>query len=375
MQNQNRPVRENGKRILVKIPNYAGDVVTCLPALEAIRYSFPRSEGNEIHLLTDTDLRWLFYQQDCFDNLIAPVWDAHRVSATQVAECLRKSGPYDVGIIFTRQYRFLRGFKKAGIAFLAGFASFLSNTWLDLSVPIPRANNDSQPSSQVQDYLYLVEKVSDALSGHTFPRMLQTKLYVDPESELEIRRSLARSWPAHFYTLVVGSAPTSYGRLKRWPIQNFVSLAMRLHYQMPELVPLFLFGPAEEEIYARFLKACPDELQRRLILIKPGSTHLGHVIAIINATEFVVTNDTGPRHIAVALGKKVVLIFGPVDPKSTAYSSDLEYPVYVNVGCNHRPCKVKRCPDKHICMTAVTPGLVFRAIVKFVYDATQGART
>jgi heptosyltransferase-2 len=70
----------------------------------------------------------------------------------------------------------------------------------------------------------------------------------------------------------------------------------------------------------------------------------------------VITNDTGPRHMAAAFGVPVVTIFGPTHPQWTETGFEQERKVAVKVFCG--PCQKKVCPLDHRCMTRITPGMV-----------------
>ena len=86
---------------------------------------------------------------------------------------------------------------------------------------------------------------------------------------------------------------------------------------------------------------------------------LGSLKEIIRRCDVMVTNDTGPRHIAAAFGVPVVTVFGPTHPEWTEIYFDKERKVSVPVPCG--PCQLKKCPLDHRCMTQVTPDTVFRA--------------
>src|SRR5690606_36671551 len=72
-----------------------------------------------------------------------------------------------------------------------------------------------------------------------------------------------------------------------------------------------------------------------------------------------ITNDTGPRHIAAAFDVPVVTIFGPTFPQWTDIDFPKERQVSVKVFCG--PCQKKTCPLDHRCMTRVTPAMVLKA--------------
>jgi heptosyltransferase-2 len=77
-----------------------------------------------------------------------------------------------------------------------------------------------------------------------------------------------------------------------------------------------------------------------------------------------ITNDTGPRHIAAAFDVPVVTIFGPTHPEWTEINFPRERKVAVKVFCG--PCQKKTCPLDHRCMTRLTPGMVFDAATQLI---------
>ncbi len=90
-------------------------------------------------------------------------------------------------------------------------------------------------------------------------------------------------------------------------------------------------------------------------------TTLGSLKEIVRRCDLMVTNDTGPRHIAAAFDVPVVTVFGPTHPEWTEIYYPRERQVAVKVFCG--PCQKKICPLDHRCMTRVTPAMVFDASI------------
>ena len=86
---------------------------------------------------------------------------------------------------------------------------------------------------------------------------------------------------------------------------------------------------------------------------------LGALKAICGRIDLMVTNDTGPRHMAVAMGTRVVTLFGPTDPHWTTLDYPREIELWEDVFC--RPCQLKVCPIDHRCMTRLLPERVLEA--------------
>ncbi len=140
-------------------------------------------------------------------------------------------------------------------------------------------------------------------------------------------------------------------RAKRWPAERFAAVAdMLVERTGAEVV---LVGAAEEleisEEVARHMRA------RAVVLT--GRTDLAQTAAVLKASDLLVTNDTGPAHVAAAVGCPVVVIFGPTNPVTTRPFSDTAEVVRRPPDC--APCMLRDCPIDHRCMTAVTPEDVF----------------
>ena len=96
---------------------------------------------------------------------------------------------------------------------------------------------------------------------------------------------------------------------------------------------------------------------RREPLMLTGKTDLAEVVAILSLVDLLVTNDTGPAHIASALGRPTLVIFGPTNPLTTRPLSPMAEIVRHPPDC--APCMLRDCPIDHRCMTAITPDEVF----------------
>jgi len=100
-------------------------------------------------------------------------------------------------------------------------------------------------------------------------------------------------------------------------------------------------------------------------LARAGLT-LGALKEIIRRCDLMVTNDTGPRHIAAAFDVPVVTLFGPTHPQWTEIYFSRERKLAVKVFCG--PCQKKTCPLDHRCMTRLSPAMVYDAAVELLSD-------
>jgi heptosyltransferase-2 len=187
----------------------------------------------------------------------------------------------------------------------------------------------------------------------------QTFLETQPDGSLEVsdsRKSRARdSLRARGIVEVkplVALCPGSINsRAKRWPTERYAALADRLINELGAQV-LLVGSNAETEIS---LEVSSQMCNQPLTLT--GQTDLAELVATLGLVDLLVTNDTGPAHIASALGRPTLVIFGPTNPLTTRPFSPFGEIVRQPPDC--APCMLRDCPIDHRCMTAITPDEVF----------------
>jgi heptosyltransferase-2 len=118
---------------------------------------------------------------------------------------------------------------------------------------------------------------------------------------------------------------------------------------------LLLIGPGEEKLGERITQFS------RVNIINTGADRvdLATLKPIVKRCRLLITNDTGPRHYAVALGVPAVVMMGPTDPRYT--QANLSNTIVLRRDLECAPCHEKRCPRNHECMTAITPQVVMDA--------------
>jgi len=218
------------------------------------------------------------------------------------------------------------------------------------------------PSPIVKYYLGLAHYLG---SDH---RDLRLQLFVTDPERREARDVLARAGldpdlehPASHGAppMVVLNPGAAFGAAKLWKAEYFAELADRLVDDLGATV-LLSAAPKERaivEAVKRHMRHAPVDLSNR------GMT-LGSLKEIVRRCDLMVTNDTGPRHIAAAFDVPVVTVFGPTHPEWTEIYYAKERQVAVKVFCG--PCQKKTCPLDHRCMTRVTPGMVYEKAVELL---------
>jgi heptosyltransferase-2 len=105
-------------------------------------------------------------------------------------------------------------------------------------------------------------------------------------------------------------------------------------------------------------------------VVLTGDTTLADAVAVLSEADALISNDTGPAHIAAALEKPTIVIFGPTDPTTTGPYTKNSVVVRRPPDC--APCMLRDCPIDHRCMTAIGPAEVFEQTVSLM-ERTKNA--
>jgi lipopolysaccharide heptosyltransferase II len=146
---------------------------------------------------------------------------------------------------------------------------------------------------------------------------------------------------------------------KRWPVEHFAELARRLAAAY-DGAKFAVLGGAEDQTLGRKIA----EAQPSRCLDLTGKLSLPQMVEWIRLSELMVTNDTGPMHVAAALGKPVVGLFGPTEPARTGPYRQIEHTLQLDLPCV--PCMKSHCTyfKPLECLRGLPPMAVFGAVRK-----------
>ena len=150
-----------------------------------------------------------------------------------------------------------------------------------------------------------------------------------------------------------------YGAAKLWTAEGFAAVADRFVAELGATV-LLSATPKERAIVERIR----SHMRRPAVDLSVAGMTLGGLKDVVRRCDLMVTNDTGPRHVAAAFGVPVVTVFGPTHPEWTDIYYSAERQVRIDVFCG--PCQKKVCPLDHRCMTGVTPDMVWDAAMQLL---------
>lgn len=285
------------KRIAVLRALFVGDFLCAQPALRALKTRFPSAE------LTLIALPWIepfLHRYDCVDRFLPfpgcqGVAEApYRPEVTEAFLQKARALHYDLAIQ-------MHGSGPASSDFVAGMGARLSLGYTPPGVPSPLARAIPYPGDQVHEarkWLNLVAHVGA-------PGMPRPELPVLRDEEAEAAALLDPLDPARpIVALHTGARDPA----RRWPPERFAALAGQA-WDMRGAQIVLTGSEGDAETVGLVRRAC-----RAPLLDLCGKTGLGTLAAVLSRVDLLVTNDSGPSHVAWARGVPSVVLFGPTDP-------------------------------------------------------------
>ncbi len=158
--------------------------------------------------------------------------------------------------------------------------------------------------------------------------------------------------------LVAFCPGAEYGPAKRWPASHFAELARRL---AADGCAIWLFGSPKDHAVAEEIAALAPGLCRNLC----GATSLGQAVDLLAMADLVVCNDSGLMHVAAALDRPIVALYGSSSPGFTPPLSDRADILSLKLDCS--PCFKRDCPLGHLdCLNKLSPQHVFTACQRWI---------
>ncbi len=155
---------------------------------------------------------------------------------------------------------------------------------------------------------------------------------------------------------------------KRWPVEQFAELARALAGKFPA-ARLAVLGGKDDELLGEIISQAAPQPCLNLC----GQTSLLEMVEWIRRCDLLITNDTGPMHAAAALGKPLVALFGPTEPRRTGPYGQLENVLRLELAC--APCMKSRChfekPEE--CLRAISPAQVLARVQKLLSQTALDA--
>jgi len=334
----------------------------CEPALRGLRRLFPQAT---ITLLVKPSVAELFELHPAIDRVMLYEDRGRHAGLAgkwRLAGDLRQHG-FDLAVLLQNAFEAALLTALGGIRRRYGYAT--DGRSLLLSDPVATPDRRSH-KHQVQYYWDMLKPLG--LSGQPG----HPELFVSPDEERVMAERLAqRGIMAD--DVVIGINPGStYGGAKRWVPDRFAESTERLCRTLNDSgrrPAVVLIGAKGEEPLGRLIAS---RLTARAAVLS-GATSIRELMAVIKRCAVLVTNDTGPMHIASAVGVPVVAIFGPTDWRTTSPYGEEHALLRHPVDC--APCLLRECPIDHRCMMGVSVDQVYDAGIKLITaDKSAGGK-
>lgn len=354
------------RRVLVFRPDHLGDVVFALPILRVLREALPEAQ---IDVLVGPWAKPLFPES----GKIAPgmdliffesPWLARPPRARlglrgvlSLAWLLRRraretGGPYDFVVDLRGDFRHILAARLARARYLAGRGITGLGFLLDAE------GREVPGRHQVEGNMALLEEAGFGPLETANPSIALT-----PE-EIEAGRAVLRAHGVANAKMVVGVHPGAGMATKRWAPEKFAALIIRIASELPARV-LLLGGPGDRPAADAVLAAMGEaRVSRRLVDLCGALPTLRDFMGVARACHLFIGNDSGPAHIAAALGVPVLCLFsGTNDPSEWGPRGGAVVILRKRVECEG--CGLAEC-DHHSCMVQIDVETAFQAVRRCV---------
>lgn len=343
------------KNILVRGPNWAGDVVMATPGLRALRAAFPQAR---ITVQLRPGLEALLAGAPWCDA-VTSVRSYHKGARAMLAEARSlRAQNFDLGICLPDSFSSALLMRLAGIPERVGYARGGRGCLLTQKVVAPpTAAQGRVMLARELHVLGLIEALGAPRRG------TQLELFTTPVEEAEAERALVEQGVGAAQRIVVFAPGAAYGPSKIWPPEYFAKLGDELVRRTD--VSVVLVGSPGERALAEAIVSKMGARAANLV----GAVSLGAVKAVLKRAALMVCNDAGARHIAVAFGVPSLVLFGPTNIEKTNMNLERVEVFTENVPC--RPCYKRVCPIDHPCLRRILPERLLAAALPLLSEQRE----
>ena len=311
----------SAERVVVRAPNWVGDAVLSLGAVRDLRRNFPAARL-EVHA------------RDWVAPLYEAVSEVDAVHPSRGFQADRRAlrGRFDTAVLLPNSFAAAATVFAAGIPERWGYATDGRGPLLTRRARVPA---EVRGRSQVYYYRAMLAGIG---------------LTVSASPDVSLRAPTA--WSARAAERLGADGPwiglnpgAFFGSAKRWVPERYAAAGERLARDAGARVAIV--GGALERTLGEAIASAMRVPARVLC----GETTLGELVGVLSHLRLLLTNDSGPMHLAAALGVPVVAVFGPTDWRETGPVGTRQRLVREPVHCS--PCLLRECPIDHRCMRRV----------------------
>ena len=327
--------------ILLIKPSSLGDIVHAMPTCAAIRRAYPKAR---LTWLVKREWAGLVERIDGVDR-VWPVKSTLKGWLSQVSSL--RAEQFDLVMDLQGLFRSAAIGWFSGSPLLVGFANGREGSprFYSHRVPVPQLEMHA-----VDRYLLVAKAVGAAESGSP-----EFRFRIPQNDYDEVDRVLSRSGVTPGTSWVAMNVSARW-QTKRWPPASFAEVADQLQQEGFGAV-VMIGGPDERAEVAEV-----NRMMKTPAIDLAGATTVGLLPALLSRASLLITNDSGPMHIAAAIGTPVVALFGPTSAIRTGPYGLGHRVLTTELSC--RPCLSRTCqnPVQLECLTRITPEQVFAVV-------------
>ncbi len=319
--------------IVIRCPNWIGDAVMATPIFRQVKRIFPHASITAIAHEPIAELLDGVEGIDAF-LVFSRAQDRKRQEEARIAKEIRHRTP-DLGILLTTSLSSAWMLWKARVRWRVGLSAHMRRFLLNIPVKVEnkelhdvvRYGEILRPFGGVQGELALQLKVTD-------------------DERQKMRRTLHDLGMRENERLVIINPGAAYGSAKCWPQEYFRAVAEQLA-QRGGVFCIFIGDGKAVPMIDPIVSGIPHN-----VVSLAGMTSMRDLMAILSMGDCLLTNDSGPMHIAAAFQRPLLAIFGSTNPKRTG-PWGCGNVLYKHVACS--PCYLRECPIDFRCMRRITP--------------------
>ena len=371
------------RRLGVRSPNWLGDAVMSFPAVQRLHEAYPDSE---LVIVTRAHLAGLWTRVPGVSKVVSLDRESGLLAS---ARKIRQEG-LDAYLLFPSSMRTALEGWIGGAKRRIGYGSYVRRRLLTQVVPKTEAYRQMHKRSKAEIRLLrqafsLGDRSSDAVKTrpyllenhhvHHYLRLAASLGANERPMVPALEHSEGECWRVFERlvgertegSLLIGlNAGAEYGPAKRWPLERYGEVAGLL--EAKQSVRWLLFGGPGDVERCESLRGLLVSTGCQRVVTVAGKTSLIEASMLFRLMDVVITNDTGPMHLAAASGTRVVAIFGSTSPELTGPGLPGESArvkvVAADIPC--RPCFRRECPVGLECLTSVSAQRVAREVREFI---------
>jgi heptosyltransferase-2 len=333
------------QKIIVRAPNHLGDCVMALPMINETREAHP---GSTVTVLAPEPLAGMFEGNLAIDHVLKiPSEHVHGLIGVFKIKDIIAPHDFDLGYVLPPSFGAASGFKLAGVKERIGYVTDGRRLLLSKPLPLPEPVSSAHRS---ETYFNLLRRGSGIALDFVDPKLFVSEQELEAAGEMLVRHGLKAE--GDFAALSVRAVAES----RRWGLDNYISLIKVLISRHG--LQIVLIGSGDDRADG---EEVINSTGSREVINLAGKTSLRKSAAILARSSVFIGNDSGPAHLAAAVGCDVVVLSGADNPTETSPIARRKRLIFLDhldcISCVKNHCPLKG-DERMQCMRGISVEMV-----------------